>query len=176
MAAAVVVAFVLPHGTSGSTRRQRRAIEAYEAKLKPIVEEWGRIEVQGMRPAITDLLGGQFPPETVAGEARAWQSGLLELQGKLTALAAPKPLAKAKALFKKAMVRYIDAAKLFEQAADGPPADRKAGVDRGIAAATDGDRLYNQASMVLQKARHHVGLPTTPDVPDHPAGQTKVGS
>lgn len=165
-----------PGGTSGSTRRQRRAIEAYQATLLPIVQEWGRIEVQGMRPAIADLAGGEFPAETVGGEARAWQSGLIELQGKLTALSAPKPLGKSKAVFEKAMVRYIDAAKLFEQAAEGPAADRRAGIDRGIAAATDGDRLYNQASILLQNARHHVGLSTTPDFPDHPAGKTKVGS
>lgn len=150
---------------------------AFQDKLTPIVQEWGKIEVQGMKPAISDLVSGQgVPPEMVGGEARAWQSGLLDLQHKLQALQTPTLLADCKRGFEQALVKYIEAAKLFEKAADGPAPQRQTTVNKGIDAATAGDRIYNEASMSLQAVRHEVGLPTTPDYPDHPAGQSKVGS
>jgi hypothetical protein len=164
-------------GKSGaSQKRDRRQLVAFENKLVPLVNEWGKIEVDGMRPAIADLStgGGVVPPEGIAGEARAWQSGLVDLRAKIAALVPPPRLVPAKSLFDQAMVRYINAAKLFEQAADGPADQRKAGIQKGIDAATSGAQLYNEASLILQAERHRVGLPTTSDFPDHPAGDEKI--
>jgi hypothetical protein len=189
-AAVVLVGFVafLTRGDGGDKADGRKELEAYEGKLLPLVQEWGKIEVQGMRPAIADLqLAGTpaaqsdpnsddvvVPPEGIAGEARAWRAGFVELRKKIADVPAPPALARAKLLFDRAIVRYIDAATIFERAADGPVDQRKAGIDKGIAAARDGAALYNDASLVLQAARKRVGLPPSKDFPNHKAGEEKV--
>lgn len=152
-----------------------KAIEAYQAKLLPLVQDWGRIEVQGMRPAIADLVSGEgVPPETVAGEARAWHAGFVDLRAKIAALDPPPELQPVEDQFDDAMQHYLDSALAFEQAADGPAEARTAGIEKGIAAAKEGARLYNEASMVLQRVRRAAGLPTSPDFPDRPAGDEVV--
>ena len=164
-------------GAGGDTADEAdgKAITDYEAKLLPLVQEWGRIEVQGMRPAIGDLRSGEgVPPETVGGEARAWQAGLKDLRAKIAALEPPPALRRTELLFDRAMVRYIEAAEEFERAADGPVAGREAGIQKGIETALDGARLYNEASLVLQRARQQAGLPPTQDFPNHSAGEEKV--
>lgn len=141
----------------------------------PLAHEWGRIEIQGMRPAIADLDTGQgVPPETVAGEARAWRAGFEELRRKIAALKGPPDIRRVKELFDQAMARYLDATVKFENAADGPPETRRLGIEAGIAASRDGARLYNEGSMALQEARRRLGLEPTPDFPDHPAGRETV--
>jgi hypothetical protein len=188
LALAVGFAAVLAGGHDSSGAHARKALVAYQAKLYPLVQEWGRIEVQGMRPAISDLQASEdpnavqdpasedvvVPPATVAGEARAWQSGLRDLRAKIAALPAPAVLVRAKRLFDQAIIRYIDAALLFEKAADGAVDQREAGIQRGIDAALDGARLYNEASLVLQRGRRALGLPTSPEFPNKPAGDEVV--
>lgn len=152
-------------------------VSAYQKELFPLAEEWGRIEIQGMRAAIGDLSDGDaegVPAVTIAGEARAWQASLIDLRKRIAALTPPEPLVPAERLFDRAIVRYIDAAIEFEKAADGPETQRQVGIERGIEAALDGARLYNEASMVLQRVRKSVGLPETPDFPNRPAGDQVV--
>lgn len=172
--AAAVVLFASNDERSDSADREE--IEAYQADLLPLAQEWGRIEVQGMRPAIADLTSGEgVPPVTVAGEARAWRSGFESLRAKIEALEPPKVLQEAERLFDQAMQRYLEATNEFERAADGPAGEgRKAGIERGIALANEGAALYNDASLVLQAARKDVGLPPTPDFPSHKAGREDV--
>lgn len=173
--AVAVVAVALATNRSEDDAAAREAVEAYQAQLVPLAQEWGRIEVQGMRPAIGDLeTGDGVPPETVAGEARAWRAGLESLRSKILALDPPESLREAERLFDRAIQRYLDAAHAFEQAADGPAAGRKAGIEAGIAEVAEGTRLYNEASLVLQAARKAVGLPPTDDFPNHPAGREDV--
>jgi hypothetical protein len=150
-------------------------VERYEKAIKPLVTEWGKIEVQGMRPAIGDLQRGEneeggVPAGMIAGEASAWVDGLKQLRTKMQAVAVPTRLRKAAAKFDQAMVQYIQAAETFQAAAEapeGPPRDD--GIKKGIAFAQEGARLYNEASMVLQAARHRAGLPESSDFPNHPA-------
>lgn len=175
MAAALVSLVVSGNADDSNVPARRAAIEAYQAELLPLVQEWGQIEVQGMRPAIGDLRSGEgVPPETVGGEARAWRAGFESLHAKILALHPPKEMRQAERLFDQAMQRYLDATVEFERAADGPAGERAAGIDRGISAARDGARLYNEASLVLQAARKEVGLPPTDDFPSHPAGREDV--
>src|SRR5581483_4949519 len=168
VAAAVTAGLVLNRGD------QLRAptIERYQKAMLPLVTEWGKIEIQGMRPAISDLSSGEgVPASLIGGEARAWQSGLKDLRTKIRKVAAPKQLAQASALFDQAIVKYLDAAVIFEHAADGPEGDaRSKAIDDGIKQASDGAAIYNRASLVIQSARRHAGLGPTPDFPDHPAG------
>ena len=177
-------AWVASGGDESAKDAELDRVIAFQDKLFPLAEEWGKIEIQGMRPAIADLAASVrgekpdpesedviVPPETVAAEAQAWQSSLAELRRKIAAVPAPRSLVKSKLLFDQAIVRYIDAAKLFEQAATGPVSERQAGIDKGIEAATDGARLYNEASILLQSARRRVGLSPTADFPDQPAGE-----
>lgn len=172
LAVAVATILVIGRGGSGLSRKQ---VLTYHEKLLPLVTEWGKIEIQGMRPAIADLDSGEgVPAEMIAGEARAWTEGLEELREKIRRLPAPGSLGRANRLFDESIVFYIDAARTFERAALGPAQDRAKGVDKGVHQASEGARVYNKASMVLQAARRSVGLPTSSDFPDHPAGEQKV--
>ena len=167
--AAVVGAFALT-GDDGPSAAE---VTRYEDALRPIVTEWGRIEVQGMRPAIGDLQSGEgVPAETVVGEAAAWRASFEALQARLRGLRPPAELRDAAALFDRSMARYIEAAVAFGTAAAAPAGpEREAGVGRGISLARDGARIYNEASMALQATRRQAGLEPSPDFPDHPAGQ-----
>ena len=150
-------------------------IERLTTALQDAARPWGRIEVQGMRPAIADLGSGEgVPPETVAGEARAWQEGLRDVAAQLDRIRTTKGLRKIVLSFRRALERYQEAARLFEQAAEAPSDRRQGLLDRGIAEAGEGARLYNEASMELQAARRRAGLPISSDFPDHPAGQSRV--
>lgn len=184
LSALVAVGVAMASGDNGPSKADRaEAVSRYQKELFPLVEEWGRIEVQGMRPAISDLTADPatateenpiVPPETVAGEARAWQTSLKDLRTKIAALDPPRALLPAERMFDRSIVRYIEAAVEFEKAADGPADQRRAGIERGIDAAKEGARLYNEASMALQRVRKSVGLPVTPDFPNHPAGDQVV--
>lgn len=144
------------------------AVTAYQAAIEPLVTEWGRIEIQGMRPAIGDLVSGEgVPPETVAGEAAAWESAFVGLRERMGAVAVPPSLAATARTFDAALQRYIDAAVLFGRAASESPEGRRTLVDKGVAAARDGARLYNEASYGLQDVRRRAGLGPTDVFPDN---------
>lgn len=144
------------------------AVKAYQAAIEPLVTEWGRVEIQGMRPAIGDLVSGEgVPPETVAGEATAWESAFVSLRERMRAVTVPPSLEATAQTFDAALQRYIDAAGLFGRAASGSPERRRTLVDEGVAAARDGARLYNEASYGLQDVRRRAGLGPTDVFPDN---------
>ncbi|MDQ3758270.1 MAG: hypothetical protein M3394_10525 [Actinomycetota bacterium] len=173
--ATVVAAAVVPAGLIFADSRaddsRREAVLAYEKAILPIVSEWGRIEVQGMRPAISDLRtdGEGVPPDAIVTEAQAWQSALQGIRRRLAEQRPPSSLRPAARLFDQAVVRYLEAAEAFEQAARATGDAREAGIADGIDRVREGSRLYNEASMDLQAARRRAGLEPTPDFPDHPA-------
>jgi hypothetical protein len=166
-------------GGGSANKADRKKLLAYEAKLVPLVKNWGKIEIDGMRPAIADLASGpgntSVPPEAIAGEARAWQEGLTQIRADMTKLTPPASLKRAAELFDQSIVKYLAAAKSFEQAASSTGEAQKKGIEAGSRQAGDGATIYNDASLLLQRARHKVGLPTSPDFPDYPAGQSTVG-
>jgi hypothetical protein len=170
--AAVAAVTLADRSTPTATPVTAAEVTGYQQALLPIAQEWGSVEVLGMQPAVSDLVSGKgVPPETIRGEAAAWRSTFTTNRTKLHAISTPPALRQATALFDRALLRYIDAARLLGDAAALPAGkSRLAAVDRGIAAARDGDRLYNEASMLLQRVRHRVGLEGTTDFPDHPAG------
>jgi hypothetical protein len=175
----LVVAALLVIATAvvvGVARRDNGLSKAevlrYQDDILELVQEWGRIEVQGMRPAIADLRteGEGIPAETIAGEARAWQAGLGRIRSDLREVDAPEGLEAVAARFDSAMDPYLEAAATFEQAASAADAgERERLIGEGIEQVRRGARRYNEASMLFQAARRRVGLPTTPDFPDHPA-------
>lgn len=143
------------------------AVTAYQTAIEPLVTEWGRIEIQGMRPAIGDLVSGEgVPPETVAGEAAAWESAFVGLRERMRAVPVLPSLAPTAQMFDQALQRYIDAAVLFGRAASESPEQRRTLVDEGVTAARDGARLYNEASYGLQDVRRRAGLGPTDVFPD----------
>jgi hypothetical protein len=173
VAALAIGALVVLRASDDVPPAARQAIVSYQEAVHPLAVEWGKIEILGMRPAIGDLLAGEgVPAETIAGEARHWQSTLASLRDRVAAVPPPDGLEEASRLFDASLAAYIEAARLFEAAADGPPGDaRRATVDRGIERAQEGARLYNEASLRLQAARKLVGLGPTEDFPNQPAAQ-----
>lgn len=167
IAAAVVL--VVARRDGGPSKAQ---VLQYQDDILELVQEWGRIEVQGMRPAIADLRteGEGIPAETIAGEARAWQAGLGRIRSDLRSVDVPDGLEEVAAGFDAAMGPYLEAAATFERAAAAADAaTREQLIEDGVEQVRRGARRYNEASMLLQAARRRVGLPPTDDFPDHPA-------
>jgi hypothetical protein len=163
---AVVVAAVVLRAADDDGP-SRAEVETYEEAILPLVREWGRIEVQGMRPAVADLQSGEgVPAATVAGEARAWHAAFERLRSQLRAVAAPEGMEEVAHGFDRAMADYLEAAATFEQAASAADAEERSRlVDRGITVVQRGADRYDDASALLQEARRSVGLPPTDDFP-----------
>lgn len=154
---------------AGPSAAEVAALTAYEKAILPIVRDWGSVEMLGMRPAVADLQAGTgVPAATVAVEAAAWRSALELDRVKLRAVKPPRSLREASGLFDAAIVRYLDAADLFRRAALSPASARGRLIAAGIAAAEAGDRVYDDASAVIQAARSRLGLTPSADFPDHP--------
>jgi hypothetical protein len=166
---AVVTAWATRSGPGEAVSRDE--VLAYQEGILGHVRQWGRIEVQGMRPAVADLQSkGGVPAESIAGEARAWQTAFRRIRRDLRAVHAPGELAAVAAAFDRAIADYLRAAATFERAAStAPGAEQDRLVDDGLAVVRRGAARYNEASMLLQAARRAAGLPPTDDFPDQPA-------
>lgn len=153
-------------GDGGTSTADREAVVRYQEAVHPLTVEWGKIEILGMRPAIGDLQEeGGVPAETIAGEARHWQATLASLRGQLAAVNPPPGLDRAAALFDDSIATYIEAARLFEAAAEASGHDRERGIADGIDKVRQGTKRFNEAAVVLQSARKRVGLGPTDDFP-----------
>lgn len=163
-----VLAFVgVRGGPPPGGQLTRAEVLAYQGRLWPIVQDWGSIEVYGMRPAVYTLATGQgVPARMITIEARAWQYSLGVDARKLAALRPPVSLRPAQTLFLAAMADYLRAARLFGQATLLSRPARHPILLAGVAAAERGDAAYDSASADLQRARARVGLAATTDFPD----------
>lgn len=144
-------------------------LAAYENAILPTVQDWGSVVVLGMRPAVGDLRGpsaAALPRSLVIPQAQAWAAALRADREKLRAVPVQPGLDAAARLFDRSLLRYLDAAALFGRAAALSPAAGTRYVDAGVAAATAGDRLYNQASALLQAAHRRLGQPANPNFPN----------
>lgn len=152
----------------GGAQPSAAQLTGYERAILPVVQDWGSVEMLGMRPAIADLQAGTgVPAATIEGEARAWRAALAHDRDRLRAVPAPAGLAAAAALFDRAISRYLDAAALFQQATVVTGAVRTALIDQGIAAAQDGDGQFDDASLLIQRARARLHLGVDANFPDH---------
>ena len=165
---AAVAFLALTRDDDGPSRDE---VLRYQDDIVDLARRWGRIEVQGMRPAIADLRteGEGVPAVTIAGEARAWHSGLSGIREELRDVDVPDGLEAVALGFDDAMGHYLDAARTFESAAEAAPPRREPLIERGVSQVRRGAARYNEASMLLQDARRRVGLPPTDDFPDQPA-------
>ena len=166
---AVAVPLAILVGCSSSDPQPTAAqLSAYEQAILPTVRDWGSVEVEGMQPAVNDLRAGTGVPATaIATEATAWQGALRLDRTKLQAVKPPAGLGRCATLFDQAIGKYLSAAATFGQAAATPPgAARGRLINAGVATAKDGDRLYNEASAILQAAHRRLGQSPTPDFPN----------
>lgn len=154
-------------GGSRAGELTRAEVLNYQGRLWPIAQNWGSIEVDGMRPAVYNLATGHgVPARMITIEARAWRYSLGVDARKLAALHPPAALRRAQALFAAAMADYLRAATLFGRATLLARPARHPLLLAGIAAAERGDTTYDDASADLQRARARVGLAVTTDFPD----------
>jgi len=155
-----------------SGRTTAAEVEAYQASIAEPLRHWGKIEALGMRPAVADLRAGQgVPPSWIAGEARAWRSGLAQVRAQLDAAVAPPPLRRAADLLDQSVRMYLGAATLFEQAASVPRAEAPPLIRRGVDQAAQADCLFDTAAVQIQDARRAAGLDTDPGLPDQPCSR-----
>ena len=162
---ALVLAIVVP--SDGRPHPSAAAIKRYEKAILAPVKDWGSIEILGMRPTIPDLLGqkGALPPGAIITESNAWLAAFAHDRTLIAAVRPPAGLGRCRGLFLRALDKYSDAARTFGRAAATPLSQRRPVIEAGIASATAGDQLFDQASAVLQRARLAAGLQLSPDFP-----------
>ena len=162
----VVVTDLVTRGNGRSSQagevRLKSQVLAYESAILPIVRDVGSIEVYGMRAGLRDVKSAA-PAALV--QTQAWAAGLDADARKLAAISAPPSLAPAHLLFRQCVAILTQAAHVFEQAARAAAGKRHPLLMRGIALGERADRVYDEASVILQSLRARVGLPATPDFP-----------
>jgi hypothetical protein len=167
--AALVAAIVIAAQRSQDSPPTRAEVERYQSAIKGPLDHWGKIEDLGMRPAVADLQSGNgVPPPLIAGEARAWQSGLKQIRQQMHDAGAPAPLGHAADLFDQSLQLYLRAAEVFEQAAAGPQSDAPPLIRAGVQKAQQGDCIFDDAALEVQKVRRSVGLGTDSGLPNAP--------
>ncbi len=154
--------------SGGATGPTRNALVAYERAVLPLVQDGGRVVEQGMKPAVNDLQYAHIvPPAVIGSEGDGWVRSLRVVRQKLVRVAPPVGVATVQRTFVTAVDGYIRAATVFAAAARsqaGPERSRR--IQDGIQTAQAADRVYNQASAMLQRLRHAVGLPSDPNFPE----------
>ena len=162
----VVVTDLVTRGNGRSSQagdvQLKSQVLAYESAILPIVRDVGSIEVYGMRAGLRDVKSAA-PAALV--QTQAWAAGLDADARKLAAVSAPPSLARAHLLFRQCVAILTQAAHVFEQAARAAAGKRHPLLMRGIALGERADRVYDEASVILQSLRARVGLPATPDFP-----------
>ena len=162
----VVIADLVGGGSGGSSDAARTQLRSqvltYEASILPIVRDVGSIEVEGMRAGLRDV---QSAAPSALVQTQAWAAGLNADARKLAAVSPPPSLARAHVLFQQTIAALVHAARVFTRATRADGAHRHSLLMRGIALGERADRVYDEASAMLQSLRARVGLPPTRDFP-----------
>jgi hypothetical protein len=163
---ALVLAIELPSG--GRSHPSAAAVQRYQNAIIKPVKDWGSVEILGMRPSVKDLLGGKdtLPPAAVITESQAWLAAFAHDRALIAAVHPPTGLGPCRGLLLRALDKYVDAARGFGRAASTPLAQRRPLIESAVTTASDGDKLFDQASAVLQHARLAAGLSVSPDFPN----------
>ncbi len=154
-AAGLALAITLPNQGGG---QDAKALTAYTTALRGPTADGGRIVEEEMKPSIPEFNNGTLDAGTFTQRARGWQLGLRRVKDQIDRISVPPAIAAAGPLFDQAMDDYIHAAQLFEQAGTAPQAQRRADIDRAVAAAEAADHQYDQAALVVQRALVAAGL------------------
>lgn len=167
LSGAAALAVLLPGGSSSDGNRSTQAVVAYQARVLPIVKDWGSVEVLGMRPAVSDLRAGTAlaRPEVVAAQARAWRASFNTDRARLAALTPPTELRSMASLMDDSLRLYLEAVDRFLDATKATGAQRRALIDQAISTVREGASVYDRASEVLHRVRKSHGLPLTQEFP-----------
>ena len=142
-------------------------LTAYQQAIHAHLRLGGRTVEQGMKPAVADLLKpGDVPLSAIAEESEAWVRDLTNVRARVAEIAPPEELREVARLFDVAMVQYVEAARLFGEAASADALQRTPIAERGIAKAREADRTYDDASRVIQRWYRRFGNDPTPNFPD----------
>jgi hypothetical protein len=145
----------------------RDQLVAYQSAVAPAVHDGGATVEKGMKPALDDLVNRHVvPPEAIAVEADGWIRDLTAVRKRVADVKPPPALRPASRLFDRSLGEYIEAARLFGDAARATPAERPALLKLGYAKATAADGHYDDASRILQRLRRRLGLGVTSQFPD----------
>jgi len=151
---------------SAQRRDDRAAYLAYERAALVPIKEGGRIVQEEMKPSLGELQSGDVT-ETVAIErASGWRNALHDELTTLLALNPPSFLGDIEQRWTAAFDGYLQIPDLFEQAARASAAERTRLLDTTAAAGTRADKLFDEASRVMQYHRRRLGLGPTSSLPD----------
>lgn len=160
-----VVGGVLAAVLSSEAPPDPAEVQAFTTGLVPIVQDWGAVEILGMRPAVADLRDGTgVPPITIVTEAQAWQAAFDGYERDLEALGTPRGLEDVVAQLRLSLSRYRDAAAAFEAAAAAAAEGQAFDLDVGIDAASEGAETFDDAVATLNLVRRAVGLDPEPSL------------
>lgn len=149
LAAAVVVSGCSGGSSSGALRPDGTPSSGggYEKQVEAVIQDWGSIAVQGMRPAIADLdTPGGVPRAGIATEADAWTAALKHDRDELVRIIAPTTFEPTRHLLLQSLDAYLHAAAVVHAAAEQRDARRRhAALERAVQVLSSADQLFDRA-------------------------------
>jgi len=154
--AGVIVALALVATASGcsdgssspvASSSSPSASAGYQQQVEAVIQDWGSIAVQGMRPAIADLAHpGGVPRAGIATEAKAWTAALSQDRDRLQHVVAPSSYEPTRQLLIRSLNGYLRAAAIVRSAAQQPDAGRRrAALERAARVLTAADQTFDRA-------------------------------
>lgn len=147
-----------PTTTTDPFADDRAALTAYEEKIDPLAEEGGRIVVQGLRPAITNIREGDFTDEELVTMQEGQLQEMRNVWKQFQAVKPPKFLQEAQDLFEKSLDGYVRAAQKLLDAARAGGDERQRLVDEVAPIGDASDDVYDQALEILNRERERLGM------------------
>lgn len=122
---------------------------------------------RSMKHAIMDIENGELTGDELAEESAAWVRSIEQAEDALEAVDTPSQVSRAKTLMLSSFKTYRSLAQVLGTAADTRDAEGIDSVlDRAVRLGARGDALFDEASAVIQRARHELGFPPSSDLPD----------
>jgi hypothetical protein len=169
-AAGLIVVVAVGHSGGDDTppaqHPDAKALTAYTQALRAPTSQGGQVVQEQMKPSIGEFEQGQVDPGTFVSRARGWQLAMQRVKDQIDKIPVPPFIAAAGGYFDQSMDAYIAAARLFEQAATVPEAQRQAAIAKAITQAQAADHLFDQAAVVVQRALAAAGLPPDDALPN----------
>jgi hypothetical protein len=158
---------------SAQRRDDRGAYLRYERQILPPLRDGGRIVQQEMKPSLREFADGEITQAMALERATGWRGELAKVLADVVAPDPPSFLGDIAARWRKAIAGYRQIPDLFEQAAHKTGAARARSLEQAAGAGTRADKLFDEASAVMQFHRRRLGLGSTTDLPDPAATQNE---
>jgi hypothetical protein len=173
-----IVALVSTRKESPSASLTREQLQKYETEVVAVARDAGEVIEQGrggarsMKHALNDIKEGRLTGPDLAREAAAWRTAMGDARSRMAAIDPPPSLAAGHRKLVASMASFEQVAVTLGDIANTQATPESAGavlssaLDRAEQLGRQGDKQYDDGAAAIQAARHRLGLPSSPDLPD----------